>query len=136
MDNFLKFSKTLRRIIQKDGRNQRELAEAAGITPVTLSRWLSGTREPRAAELQQLADALQVAVADLTDNPLTDEEGLTVEDWKERALRAEAQLAELKTSGQIIPDAETCTAEEYLTRLLESMRFVFHFITQDDTFKK
>ena len=136
MDNFLKFSKTLRRIIQKDGRNQRELAEAAGITPVTLSRWLSGTREPRATELQQLADALGVTVTDLTDNPLTDEDGLTAEDWKARALKAEAKLAELKTSAHIIPDAESCTAEEYLTRLRESMRFVFHFITQDDTFKK
>lgn len=136
MDNFQKFSKTLRLIIQKDGRNQRELAEAAGITPVTLSRWLSGAREPRATELQQLAGVLGVTVTDLMDNPLTDEEGLTTEDWKARALRAEAQLAELKAGDRALPDAATYTAEEYLTRLRESMRFVFHFITQDDTFKK
>lgn len=136
MDNFLKFSKNLRRFIQKDGRTQRDIAEAAGITPVTLSRWLSGAREPRATELQQLADALGVQVISLTDETLTDEDGLTREDWKARALKAEAKLAELKASAHIMPDAESCTAEEYLTRLRESMRFVFHFITQDDTFKK
>lgn len=133
MDNLWKFSKKLRVVIQQDGRNQRKLAELAGITPVTLSRWLSGKREPREAELQKLMAILGSSIEEFKDNALTTEEGLTAEEWRERALAAEAELAALRAADAATDDG--LTAEAYLARLRESMRFVFHFITQEDKFK-
>lgn len=47
------------------GLTQAALAEVIGVTPEQISRIERGTREPRFATLQRMADALGVRVADL-----------------------------------------------------------------------
>lgn len=47
---------------------QRRLAELAGLSPETVSRWKSGRGNPRLAELEALADAMGVSVAHLVSS--------------------------------------------------------------------
>ena len=39
---------------------QEELAELAGITPLTISRWENGKRKPRFKSIRKIAKALKV----------------------------------------------------------------------------
>ncbi len=118
----------LRQIIQASGKSQKELAAAAGITEVTLSRWVQGKREPREQEFARLAKVLGVPLSEF--NELTSKEP-TPEEWKQRALTAEAALAKIREGQHVDVDLNGMDAEEYLARLRESMRFVFNFITHD-----
>lgn len=54
--------------------SQRELAEAAGLTPASVSRYVNGEREPRALTIAALADALGVKPSDIIGT--TDEQEL------------------------------------------------------------
>jgi transcriptional regulator with XRE-family HTH domain len=45
--------------------SERELARQAGLGVGTLTRWKSGSREPRISELRKLAQVLGVPVLDL-----------------------------------------------------------------------
>jgi len=52
---------------------QRRLAELAGLSPETVSRWKAGRGNPRQAELEALADAMGVSVAHLVSSESTEE---------------------------------------------------------------
>ena len=77
---------------------KKEIAAAAGISAVALSKYLSGGVQPKVPALTKLANALHVPLsyfyqdAEPSSPPIPDGES----DWKERALRAEAKLAHLK----------------------------------------
>ena len=58
MDNSSNFLDNLRKSVKESGKSQKELAADAGITPVTLNRWLQGKREPREEELNRLLAVL------------------------------------------------------------------------------
>lgn len=45
--------------LKKLGMTQRELADAAGITEITMSRYINGEREPKASTLYRIAKALK-----------------------------------------------------------------------------
>ena len=51
------------------GMSQRELAEAAGLTPASVSRYVNGEREPRAPTIAALADVLGVSPSDIIGTP-------------------------------------------------------------------
>ena len=56
-------------LLSERGMSQRELAEAAGLTPASVSRYVNGEREPRAPTIAALADALGVKPSDIIGTP-------------------------------------------------------------------
>lgn len=50
------FSRRLRELLQETGTKQKELAKAVGMTEVTVSRWVNGSRVPRGGPLTRVAD--------------------------------------------------------------------------------
>lgn len=132
MDNSSYFLDNLRKSVKKSGKSQKELAADAGITPVTLNRWLQGKREPREEELNRLLAVLGTNSEIIQQNNQQEEKTQdtveSLEEWKARALRAESELAILRGKEAAF---EGLTAEEYLARLQSSMRFVLSFITQE-----
>lgn len=99
-------SANLRRLVRLDGRSQKQIADAAGVSPVYLNRWMKGQRMPTEENLQKVADALMVKITDLTDKITTERKAPTdareleteLYEWRERALVAEAKLAHLKSA--------------------------------------
>lgn len=132
MDNSSNFLDNLRKSVKESGKSQKELAADAGITPVTLNRWLQGKREPREEELNRLLAVLGTNSEIIQQNNQQEEKAQdtveSLEGWKARALRAESELAILRGKEAAF---EGLTAEEYLARLQSSMRFVLSFITQE-----
>ena len=55
------------------GLTQEKLAELANVHVNTLLRWEYGTREPKASELQRLAQVLSVTEAELLNGPAKQE---------------------------------------------------------------
>ena len=47
----------IRVAIEASGKTQREIAQLAGITEITLSRYVNGSREPRAMILEKILSA-------------------------------------------------------------------------------
>ena len=98
-----KFPDKLRQIIKESGKTQKAVAREAGITEVTLSRWVKGQRTPRQEDFAKLARVLPV----------------TLEMLKESAEDREPEGGRQELS-----------AEESLERLREALRFVADFIEQ------
>ena len=56
------------------GMSQAEAAERAGVAPVSLSRWETGSRAPSVTMLFKLSQALGVRIGDLVDGDLEQDE--------------------------------------------------------------
>jgi transcriptional regulator with XRE-family HTH domain len=56
------FAELLRVEMARAGLSQKELADAAGLTQASVSRYLADLREPKWRDVQKLADALGVPV--------------------------------------------------------------------------
>ena len=125
----MKFKEKLKKIIQESGKTQKALAREAGITEVTLSRWVKGQRTPRQEDFAKLARVLPVSIEMLKESDESNETDL--EYWKKRANEAESRLQEISAGRLTDMDMQGLSAEEYLDRLREAMRFVVNFITQD-----
>ena len=50
-------SKQIKKQLEKNNMSQRELAEKTGITEVTISRYVSSERVPKATEIVKIANA-------------------------------------------------------------------------------
>lgn len=83
-------------LLKERGMSQKELAEAASLTPASVSRYVNGEREPRALTVAALAEILGVKPSDII--------GTTDEQEMDTAVRfivcnidklTEAQRAEL-----------------------------------------
>src|SRR5690606_14513925 len=61
----MEFCTNLRRYRRAKKWNQDELADLIGVTQAAVQRWETGKREPSHADLEKLARALGVTVADL-----------------------------------------------------------------------
>jgi transcriptional regulator with XRE-family HTH domain len=59
------FRKFVEPLLDERGWNQQELADAAGLTQGTVSKYLSGEREPKASALMSIAVALGVPIDQL-----------------------------------------------------------------------
>ncbi len=129
MEISMKFKEKLKKIIQESGKTQKALAREAGITEVTLSRWVKGQRTPRQEDFAKLARVLPVSIEMLKESDEDNEADL--EYWKKRANEAESRLQEISAGRLTDMDMQGLSAEEYLDRLREAMRFVVNFITQD-----
>ena len=61
------FGENLERMIRECGYSQRELADQAGISESTLSRYIHGMQVPRATILVNIAYVLDCSLDDLMD---------------------------------------------------------------------
>lgn len=52
-------------LLKERGMSQKELAEAASLTPASVSRYVNGEREPRALTVAALAEVLGVKSSDI-----------------------------------------------------------------------
>lgn len=52
-------------LLKERGMSQKELAEAASLTPASVSRYVNGEREPRALTVAALAEVLGVKPSDI-----------------------------------------------------------------------
>jgi transcriptional regulator with XRE-family HTH domain len=52
----------MRKAMAKMGYNQKKLADASGITPEAIGRYLKNKRIPNSCQLQQIAHALHVSM--------------------------------------------------------------------------
>lgn len=64
----LSIGRRIRRIRELRGLTQAQLAEAAGLQPVSISRLEAGERAVSVANLARLADALSTQLGDLVDD--------------------------------------------------------------------
>lgn len=63
------FSKNVKRLLDEKCMSQRELADAAGVTEVAMSRYLNDGRMPKGPLLYNMAKVLGVSVDDLLADP-------------------------------------------------------------------
>ena len=55
-------SNRIRQAVEKSGKTQRQIADAIGITEVSMSRYVCGERIPKATIMPKLAEACGVSV--------------------------------------------------------------------------
>lgn len=65
----MEFSANLKRYREMRNWNQAELGERVGVAQATIQRWETGKREPKHADLEKLAEALEVSVSALFREP-------------------------------------------------------------------
>ena len=59
----------IRSLRERSGYTQATLAQAIGVSDMTVRRWESGQREPRASEITKLCEVLGVSEAELLRGP-------------------------------------------------------------------
>ncbi len=92
MDN--KIGKRILELLQSNGMTQKDLSDVTGITEVSLSRYINGSRTPKAPALANIATALHTTANDL----LGTEEA---SDFESDYLRIHRLIA--RTAGQMSP---------------------------------
>lgn len=108
---FGKISENIRAACQRVGFNQNQLAQAANISHVTVSRYMSDARVPGTEELYRMAHVLGVSMEYL----LTGEETGLADVWQKRALEAERKMTMMKNLvgklGDLTKDLTTIVSE-------------------------
>ena len=66
MDNNI-FGERVRELLKQNDMSQRELADRIKVTPVTLSRYISGERTPRMSDVSNIATVLNTTANYLLD---------------------------------------------------------------------
>ena len=61
------FSKNLKRILNEQGIQQKQLAKMVGVSHQSVSYWVNGVKVPRMNMLNSIADALGCSIAELTE---------------------------------------------------------------------
>ena len=67
------FARNLRRYMELSGKNQKELADVAGVSPPTFNEWINEKKFPRIDKIQRLADYFGILKSDLIEDKMTDE---------------------------------------------------------------
>ncbi len=114
----------VKRIIQESGKKQSDIAQALGVSYVTVNRWVKGGRNISPEHFAALCAYLGVENAS-SDTELSKVKELTqmqeksepsAEEWKRRALVAEAKLKNLQEAcnamGQHV-QALGCTVQSF-----------------------
>ena len=78
------------------GLTQGELAQGAGLTQASVSRYLNNVTEPKSRELFNIARFLGLKMEALLSDETIIEEPVASVAWKQRALAAEQKLKAVK----------------------------------------
>lgn len=62
------FAKNLRMYMEKEGKNQKELAEIVGVSAPTMNDWIKGKKFPRIDKIEMLADYFGILKSDLIED--------------------------------------------------------------------
>lgn len=68
------FANNLKRYMELSGKNQKELAEIAGVSAPTFNEWVNGKKFPRINKVQILADYFGIKKSDLIEEKLSEEQ--------------------------------------------------------------
>jgi len=101
MDNF---SSRLKRRMAEKGVTQKELAARASLTQGAVSKYMNGRQEPKPRELHAISKALAVPMEFWFDETQPEVESPKNENllWKNRAVKAEKQVRELRAAFEEI----------------------------------
>lgn len=69
----IEFGRRLANLLERDRLTQRDLAAMTNLTEATVSRYVSGAREPRAVTVAKIAKALDVTPQELLGTVTNDE---------------------------------------------------------------
>lgn len=69
----IEFGRRLANLLERSRMTQRDLAAITGLTEAAVSRYVSGTREPRAVTVAKIAKALDVTPQELLGTITNDE---------------------------------------------------------------
>lgn len=83
--------------IKRSKKSRKLVCFLAGVSASSLSDWMTGKRRPSIDSLRRLAEVFKCDLRDFYLPPSPDKipetlEGLTIEGWRARALRAERHL--------------------------------------------
>lgn len=93
----MKISDKLREAVEASPLKKKEIAERAGITQVTLSKYISGVVQPKQENLTKIAKALGMELSTfLIDESEAAQMAEELQEWKRRALEAEKKLEVLR----------------------------------------
>lgn len=70
------FADNLKRLMKKNGMNQKDVAKIAGVSQQTVSIWLSGERIPRMGKIQILANYFGIYKSELIEERNEENEAL------------------------------------------------------------
>lgn len=62
------FAKNLKYYMEKSGKNQKELAEIAGVSAPTFNEWIKGKKYPRIDKIEILAKYFNIMKSDLIED--------------------------------------------------------------------
>lgn len=110
----MKISDKLRAAVEASPLKKREIAERAGITQVALSKYISGVVQPKQENLTKIAKALGMDIsAFLLDESEAAQMAEELQEWKERAIKAERQLENLKKVLPLISEANAILSKNF-----------------------
>ncbi|MBY6181049.1 helix-turn-helix domain-containing protein [Staphylococcus warneri] len=93
-----KLSESLQELMKERNIDQKELAEAIGVTQPTVSNWIQQTKYPRIKRIQQLADYFNVPKSRITEGKTLQQDTLAAHldgDFTEEELAEIRKYAEL-----------------------------------------
>jgi len=70
--------RNIKRVLERQGKSQRDFAKEVGITEVSLSRYINNVRVPKATVLLKIADALGVTIDQLLQEEERDYDRLRI----------------------------------------------------------
>lgn len=88
------FQKNLLKYISSSGKNQKEIADAIGVSPQTFNTWCQGIALPRMGKVQLLADYFHINKSDLIEDKT--EEPQTLAAYFDGNEYTEDELEEIK----------------------------------------
>lgn len=110
----MKISDKLRAAVEASPLKKREIAERAGITQVALSKYISGVVQPKQENLTKIAKALGMDIsAFLLGESEAAQMAEELQEWKERAMKAERQLENLKKVLPLISEANAILSKNF-----------------------
>lgn len=109
MDDFIK---RLQQLLEKKDISQRELAKRVGVSEVTISRYMSGERNPRIEIVRKMADVLSVTTDYLLGNSNETQTKESAETAREKKMKEflEMMVVALREKG-VVGDDEELTKE-------------------------
>ena len=102
--------------VERSGRKAKDIAAALGVSEVTMSKYVNGVSTPKNDYLLDLAQELNVSVSWLLsgdDEVYAAAGSPTYEEWKQRALKAEKQLENLKKVLPLISEANAILSKNF-----------------------